>query len=304
MDIAESTRALIDSWVEYLTYSRGFSDHTVRAYRSDATDCLGFIFGTDEFAAADLTPRNFRAWLGSRARAGESRASLARYAASVRLLGQWLAREKIVETDPTLKLRSAPVDQNLPRTLTTEQITALFQQLRENAANGNPADQRDWAMFEILYAAGIRVGELVALSVGDLDRTQRTMRVQGKGNKQRVVPYGVPAAQAVETWLDSGRPQLMTAESADALFLGIRGKPINPRTVRQRLERACALAGVPILSPHGLRHCAATHMLEGGADLRAVQDLLGHSSLATTQRYTHVDSARLSAIMRQAHPRA
>lgn len=304
MEIAESTQDLIDSWGEYLTYSRGFSEHTVRAYRSDATDCLGFILGSDPFNSGDLTPRNFRAWLGSHARAGESRASLARYAASIRLLGQWLAREKIVDTDPTLKIRSAPVDQNLPRTLTTEQTTALFTHLRERASTQDPVAQRDRAMFEMLYASGIRVGELVALTVGDIDRTQRTMLVHGKGNKQRVVPYGVPAAHALDEWLTGGRPQLVTPESTDALFLGVRGKPINPRMVRDRLERACALAGVPILSPHGLRHCAATHMLEGGADLRAVQDLLGHSSLATTQRYTHVDSARLTAIMRQAHPRA
>lgn len=304
MDIAESTRELIDAWAEYLTYSRGFSQHTVRAYRSDATDCLGFILGTDDFNPTDLTPRNFRAWLGARARSGDSRASLARYAASIRLLGQWLVREQIVDTDPTLKLRSAAVDQNLPRTLTTEQASALFTHLREVAAGGDPVDLRDRAMFEILYSSGIRVGELVALTVQALDRTQRTMRVLGKGNKQRVVPYGVPAAHALEAWLTAGRPQVVTPASVEALFLGVRGKPINPRTVRERLERACVLAGVPVLSPHGLRHCAATHMLEGGADLRAVQDLLGHSSLATTQRYTHVDSARLSAIMRQAHPRA
>lgn len=304
MELTASTNAVIDSWCDYLTHTRGFSDNTVRAYRSDATACFEFIFGEDEFDPGAFTPRAFRAWLGNRAREGESRASLARYAASIRLLGQWLEHEGIVDTDPTLKIRSASVDQHLPQTLTVVQVTELFDALGRRANEGDASEIRDRAMFELMYSCGIRVGELTGLNIGSIDHGQRTMRVLGKGNKERVVPYGLPAERALVSWLEQGRPTFANGESGQALFLGVRGKRIDQRTVRERLARACVLAAVPVLSPHGLRHSAATHMLEGGADLRAVQDLLGHSSLVTTQRYTHVDTARLSAIMRQAHPRA
>ncbi|MDO5728726.1 MAG: tyrosine recombinase XerC [Actinomycetaceae bacterium] len=304
MDLSVSAHAVIDSWIEYLTHTRGFTDNTVRAYRSDATACFEFILGHEAFTPDALTPRAFRAWLGQRAREGESRASLARYAASIRLLGQWLEHEGIVESDPTLKIRSASVDQHLPQTLTVTQISKLFTELEHRASEGDAAELRDRAMFELMYSCGIRVGELTGLDTESIDHAQRTMRVLGKGRKERVVPYGLPAEEALIAWLEKGRPSVAYEQSGHALFLGVRGKRIDQRTVRERLARACVLAGVPVLSPHGLRHCAATHMLEGGADLRAVQDMLGHSSLATTQRYTHVDSARLSAIMRQAHPRA
>lgn len=237
-------------------------------------------------------------------RKGDARASVARYAASLRLFGQWMLKTGKIAADPTLKLRAAKVDSHLPQVLTLDQINRLFTYLTETAQTTDANAIRDWVAAELLYSCGIRVAELVGLNLTHVDGTNHTLRVLGKGNKERVVPYGQPAHQALRAWLQHGRPALVNENSGQALLLGARGGRVDQRIIRERLERACRLAGVPELSPHGLRHCAATHMLEGGADLRTVQDMLGHASLATTQRYTHVDAVRLSQIMRQAHPRA
>jgi tyrosine recombinase xerC len=162
---------------------------------------------------------------------------------------------------------------------------------------------RDAALLEVLYATGVRVSELCGLDIADLDRSRRTLRVLGKGDKERTVPYGSPASQALENWL-AVRDRIALAAAGGALFVGVRGRRLDPRAVRDVVHRAAALAGVPDLGPHGLRHSAATHVLNGGADLRSVQELLGHSSLATTQRYTHVSAERLRAVYAQAFPRA
>ena len=163
---------------------------------------------------------------------------------------------------------------------------------------------RAWAILELTYACGLRVSEVCALDVSSLNREALTVRVLGKGNKERVVPYGPPAREALDHWLVRGRPQLVTQSSGEALFLGDRGGRIDPRVVRSMVHRMATKAGVHDVAPHGLRHSTATHLLQGGADLRAVQEMLGHASLSTTQRYTHVDTARLSAIYQRAHPRA
>lgn len=304
MELDDTTLEVVERWERYLTHTKGMSPHSVRAYVSDIESALEFTQGAQKFNPADLTPRAFRAWVASRVRHGDARSSIARYVASARLFGQWLKREGVVEVDPTLKLKAASVDQVLPQTLNTDQVKTLFEYLQARANEGDPADIRDLAITELMYSCGIRVGELVGLNLSHLNAQDRTIRVLGKGNKERIVPYGLPAHDALRVWIEQGRPQLVNEHSGQALFLGVRGGRIGQRLVRDRLERACSRAGVPVLSPHGLRHSAATHMLEGGADLRAVQDLLGHSSLQTTQRYTHVDAGRLSAIMRQAHPRA
>jgi integrase/recombinase XerC len=170
---------------------------------------------------------------------------------------------------------------------------------------GGPAGVRDVAVLELLYATGIRVSELCGLDVDDLDRDRRVLRVLGKGNKQRTVPAGAPAWRAIEAWLAGPRSALVTDESGPALFVGERGRRIDPRVVRRIVHRALALVdGAPDLGPHGLRHAMATHLLEGGADLRSVQEILGHASLATTQIYTHVSNERLRSAYQQAHPRA
>jgi integrase/recombinase XerC len=163
---------------------------------------------------------------------------------------------------------------------------------------------RDRAVLELLYATGIRVGELVGLDLNDIDRERRVIRVLGKGDKERTVPLGLPAAQALDDWCAAGRPVLAGSAAASALFVGARGRRVDPRTVRRLVHARLAAAGAPDLGPHGLRHSAATHLLEGGADLRSVQELLGHASLATTQIYTHVSVERLRASYDRAHPRA
>ncbi|MDO5034184.1 MAG: tyrosine recombinase XerC [Actinomycetaceae bacterium] len=304
MELHSSAREVVQRFERYLVHGRAMSAHSVRAYISDVESALQFCLGEEPFDPSALGARALRAWIAGKVRDGGARSSVARYVASARLFGKWMKREGIVEVDPTLKLKAASVDQVLPETLGTDQIGVLFDFLKMQAGAGDPADIRDLATTELMYSCGIRVGELVGLNLSHLNAADRTIRVLGKGSKERVVPYGVPAHEALRAWIERGRPDLVNERSGQALFLGVRGGRVDQRTVRERLERACSLAGVPIISPHGLRHSAATHMLEGGADLRSVQDLLGHSSLQTTQRYTHVDAKRLTHIMRQAHPRA
>ncbi|MDT3767915.1 tyrosine recombinase XerC [Gleimia hominis] len=294
---------LLEDFGRYLQYTRGFSKHSVRAYETDLRDCLSWIYPNGNFQAAAFTYRALRGWLAGRVREGAARTSLARYIATVRLFGAWAKKEGFIAVDPALKLTGTKVSQNLPATLNVKQTNRLLRWVKVQAED-DPQQMRDWAIFEVLYSTGMRVAELTGLDLTSLDASAHTLRVLGKGNKERVVPYGLPAHEAMRQWIEVGRGQLASEKSGQAFFLGVRGRRINQRTVRARLERACAGAGVPTISPHGLRHCAATHMLEGGADLRSVQDLLGHASLQTTQRYTHVDAARLTRIMRQAHPRA
>lgn len=304
MELDDSNTALVKEFGNWLEHARGFSPHTIRAYQTDLTAALLFTYGENPFNPAELEANTLRAFLSHRVRKGDARASVARYAASLRLFGQWMLKTGKIAADPTLKLRAAKVDSHLPQVLTLDQINRLFTYLTETAQTTDANAIRDWVAAELLYSCGIRVAELVGLNLTHVDGTNHTLRVLGKGNKERVVPYGQPAHQALRAWLQHGRPALVNENSGQALLLGARGGRVDQRIIRERLERACRLAGVPELSPHGLRHCAATHMLEGGADLRTVQDMLGHASLATTQRYTHVDAVRLSQIMRQAHPRA
>lgn len=304
MELDRSTGALVHDFANWLEHNRGFSAHTIRAYETDIRAALLFACGAEPFNPAEFNASTLRAFLSSRVRKGDARASVARYGASLRLFGQWLLKNGFIDTDPTLKLRTAKVDSHLPQILSIEQINRLFNYLTETAKNGKAVAIRDWVTCELMYSCGIRVAELAGLDLTSVDGASRSLRVLGKGNKERIVPYGMPAHEALRQWLRDGRAQLANERSGQALFLGEKGGRVDQRVIRDRLERACLLAGVPVLSPHGLRHCAATHMLEGGADLRAVQDMLGHASLATTQRYTHVDAVRLSQIMRQAHPRA
>ncbi|EEH63900.1 phage integrase SAM-like domain protein [Gleimia coleocanis DSM 15436] len=300
----ETNLALLKDFTTWLEHFRGFSTHTQRAYENDVKAALEYCFGNDPFTPIDFNSQALRSFLSNRIRKGHARASVARYAASLRLFSSWALKQGHLNSDPSLKLKTAKVDNHLPQVLSLEQINQLFNHLVETAQTGNVNAIRDWATSELLYSCGIRVAELVGLNLTSVDGSNRTLRVIGKGNKERLVPFGTPALESLRAWVTQGRPQLVNERSGQALFLGSRGGRIDQRIVRECLEKACVQAGVPVLSPHGLRHCAATHMLEGGADLRTVQDMLGHASLATTQRYTHVDAVRLSNIMRQAHPRA
>lgn len=302
----------LDAWQLHLEHRRGVSDQTIRAYVGDARalfDHLGVeldVSLTQDEASQVLAVRSLRGWLAHRIRENRSRATISRNAASLRSLTAYLTREGVLKTDTGALLETASADSALPNVLTQRAVQTLLARAKEEAEQPGERQAvavRNWALVEIMYSAALRVGEITSLDVSGVDLGQMRVRVLGKGNKERVVPFGRPAMIALETWLDC-RPELVTKSSGDALFLGVRGGRINPRVVRGDLHRLAAHAGVPDVAPHDLRHSSATHLLEEGADLRFVQEYLGHSSLETTQRYTHVDAARLKKIYARAHPRA
>lgn len=298
------TTSVLDQWGAHLRHSRGASAHTVRAYTADLAAFLAFT-GTDPAdpgAASALTLRAARAWLADSVARGAARSTVSRHVAALRNFSAWAHREGLAPTDAAAALASARADQRLPRVVDQEEAAALLECARSRASADDPVSVRDWAILELIYATGIRVSEACSLTTSSIDPAALTVRVVGKGDKERTVPFGVPARDALDQWTVRARPSL--AVGTDALFVGAKGGPIDPRVVRAMIHRMCARAGVRDIAPHGLRHSAATHLLQGGADLRAVQEILGHSSLATTQRYTHVDAGRLSDVYRRAHPRA
>lgn len=289
----------------YLEAERGRSAHTVRAYLSDVGSLLAHAVSENAEDLADLELGTLRRWLGAQSESGMSRATLARRAATARAFTAWAVREELITADPALRLKAPKREKSLPGVLQQGQVQRLVAGAESAAAEGEPLALRNRAMLELLYATGVRVGELAGLDVDDLDPDRRTLRVLGKGNKERTVPYGLPAALAVDDWLRRGRPALAAAESGPALFLGARGKRVDQRQVRSVVKGLLdGLGDTSATGPHALRHSAATHLLDGGADLRAVQEILGHSSLATTQIYTHVSVDRLRQSYQQAHPRA
>ncbi|MDI3192876.1 tyrosine recombinase XerC [Pseudarthrobacter sp. AL07] len=300
----EFEQALAD-FGRYLTAERARSGHTLRAYLSDLRSLLEYAASEGVTDLPGLELGTLRRWLGAQSQAGISRATLARRSATARSFTTWAMREELIETDPALRLRAPKAEKSLPGVLQSQQLLRLLNSLEEAAADGSPVPVRNRAMVELLYATGLRVGELAALDVDDLNPDRRTLRVVGKGNKERTVPYGVPAAVAVDDWLRRARPLLATGHSGPALFLGARGNRVDQRHVRTVVNALFeALGDTSATGPHALRHTAATHLLDGGADLRAVQEILGHSSLATTQIYTHVSVERLRSSYQQAHPRA
>lgn len=297
-----------DQWGEYLRLSRRMSEHTIDAYLGDLRALLDYVglrwdAPAGQFGQA-LTQHSIRSWLAHTLASGGARSTIARHTAAIRNFTAWAVREEILASDPAAALTSPRADQRLPTPLDESEARTLINLARAEAVDGTPAQMRAWAILELTYACGLRVSEVCALDVSSLNREALTVRVLGKGNKERVVPYGPPAREALDHWLVRGRPQLVAQSSGEALFLGDRGGRIDPRVVRSMVHRMAAKAGVHDVAPHGLRHSTATHLLQGGADLRAVQEMLGHASLSTTQRYTHVDTARLSAIYQRAHPRA
>ncbi len=297
-----------DQWGDYLRLSRRMSEHTIDAYLGDLRALLDYVglrwdAPVGEFGQA-LTHRSIRSWLAHTLASGGARSTIARHTAAIRNFTAWAVREEILANDPAAALTSPRADQRLPTPLDESEARTLMNLARAEAVDGSAAQMRAWAILELTYACGLRVSEVCALNVSSLNREALTVRVLGKGNKERVVPYGPPAREALDHWLARGRPQLVAQSSGEALFLGDRGGRIDPRVVRSMVHRMAAKAGVHDVAPHGLRHSTATHLLQGGADLRAVQEMLGHASLSTTQRYTHVDTARLSAIYHRAHPRA
>jgi integrase/recombinase XerC len=304
--VSESLPQTLAAFERHLRSERGRSEHTTRAYLGDLRGLLKFLHdecGTTDLAAVGL--RELRAWLAAQAESGAARSTIARRSAAARTFLGWAARTGRIAQDPSLRLAAPKRAGHLPEVLRQGDATALMDLAAVASDDQDPMHLRDRAAVELLYASGIRVGELTALDVDDLDLAGGVLRVMGKGGKERTVPFGAPAREAVDAWLTFGRPQVAVAGSGPALLLGRRGRRADPRQIRAAVHELLShLPDAPDLGPHGLRHSAATHLLEGGADLRLVQELLGHASLAPTQIYTPVSVERLKASYRQAHPRA
>ena len=295
---------VLDDYTRYLSAERGFSENTVRSYRSDLVDLLRYAEEMGATTAKEVDLELLRGWLYRASTAGLAKSTLARRSATARGLTSWLARTGDTPADAAARLRAPRPDRHLPRVLTREQMDRVLAGLASRAATGDPLAARDLAMVELLYASALRVSELSGLDLRDLDLGRLTARVTGKGSKERVVPFGVPAFRAITAWLEA-RDAVPGAQDSTAVFLGARGARVNTRAVYRLV--ADLLEGVPgggPSGPHALRHTAATHLLDGGADLRAVQEMLGHASLGTTQIYTHVSTERLRESYALAHPRA
>ncbi|WP_460466491.1 tyrosine recombinase XerC [Calidifontibacter terrae] len=303
--MAQDFEQWLSQFERHLRAERNRSDHTVRAYLGDLNSLRRHLEENEIGDWSQVRLADLRSWLGVLAEAGGAKSTLARRATSVRTFFRWATRVGLLSADPALRLATPKRSRSLPGVLRQGEAAELMHVAEVGADDGQPVHLRDLAVLELLYSSGLRVGELVGLDVDDCDAERRVVRVLGKGNKERTVPYGVPAAAAIDRWLVLGRPRLVTSTSGPALFLGARGARLDPRTVRRSLDRAQTSTSFgSVISPHGLRHSAATHMLEGGADLRVVQEMLGHSTPATTQVYTHVSVERLRRSFRQAHPRA
>ncbi|MBL6274873.1 tyrosine recombinase XerC [Micromonospora fiedleri] len=326
--LPEPLRDAVDEFARHLASVRNHSAHTVRAYVADLVSLLDHAHRMGCAEVAELSLDTVRSWLAKQRTMGAARASLARRAAAARTFSAWAHRGGLLPTDVAATLASPRPQRTLPTVLRTDQAALLVEAPTRNSAidghgtadgpvavetvDGAGTEEvvaeavrlRDRALLELLYGTGVRVSEACGIDVADIDHGRRVVRVRGKGGRERVVPYGSPAQRALDEWLRRGRPVLVVPGSGDALLLGVRGGRLNPTTARQIVGAYAQATGLPRIGPHALRHSAATHLLEGGADLRAVQELLGHSSLASTQVYTHVSVDRLRAAYRQAHPRA
>jgi integrase/recombinase XerC len=298
-------RAAVDEFGLHLALVDNRSAHTVRAYVGDVVSLLDHAAQAGCAAPADLDILVLRGWLARRMADGAARTSQARRAAAARTFTAWAHRTGRAPHDAGAQLASPRAHRDLPTVLRADQAADLVSAPPSGAETEEAwaLAVRDRAVLEMLYATGVRVSELCGLDLGDVDDARRVIRVLGKGAKERAVPYGVPAQHALDDWLGAGRPKL-AQHGTMALFVGVRGGRLQQTVVRRIVDAAAQAAGLPHTSPHDLRHSAATHLLDGGADLRAVQDLLGHASLSSTQIYTHVSTERLRAAFKQAHPRA
>ncbi|WP_146242915.1 MULTISPECIES: tyrosine recombinase XerC [unclassified Curtobacterium] len=304
LELVRATHAFLD----HLVHGRGLSAQTVRAYSGDLEDLVAFAAERGVGRPDELTLEVLRDWLWRATERGLARTTIARRASSVRAFTRWAAETGRIATDPGVRLRAPKGGAHLPRVVRADRVEGILTTLGDRAADGDPGALRDRAVVELLYASALRVGELVGIDLTDVDRNRLTVRVLGKGGRERVVPFGVPADDALGAWMEQGRPVLVgraQAPDPSALFLGDRGARLGVRGVYRLIARILASEpGDGPAGPHTFRHSAATHLLDGGADLRAVQEMLGHASLGTTQIYTHVSSARLREAYRSAHPRA
>jgi integrase/recombinase XerC len=306
-DLPSAMRDALEVFERHLRLERGLSPHTIRAYRSDVEGLLEHAARGRATLVADLDIGQLRSWLAKLSATGKARTTIARRAASARVFTAYCFSHGLMAVDPGLRLATPRTHRSLPVVLSQAQAGALLRATPAvtDDAEGRAVELRDVAIVEVLYATGVRVGELVGLDRADVDFGRRLVRVFGKGSKERTVPIGIPAVRALEAWLKDGRPRFATVASGAALFIGARGRRLDQRSARRVVHgRSAAVEGLPDLGPHALRHSAATHLLEGGADLRSVQEILGHATLATTQIYTHVSVERLRATYDRAHPRA
>jgi integrase/recombinase XerC len=304
--VSDDYEKLVAAFTRHLEIERNLSVHTIRAYLGDLESLITHLelIGVKDISQLELT--HLRSWLANQQVKGGARTTLSRRAVSVRLFTKWALKNKYVDKDVAASLATPKGHRTLPEVLEIADAKLAMDSLATRAAEEEtPISLRDVAMVEVLYASGARVAELCGLDLSDIDYERQTIRVLGKGNKERTIPLGNPAMKALKTWLKDGRDSLKNTQSENAVFLGARGKRIDQRTVRTVVYIALqAVEGIERMGPHGLRHSAATHLLEGGADLRTVQEILGHASLATTQIYTHVSTDRLQKVFKQAHPRA
>ena len=304
--MSENYEKLIAAFTRHLEVERSLSVHTIRAYLGDLESLLTHLetIGVADISQLELV--HLRSWLANQQVKGGARTTLSRRATSIRLFTKWATKKGYLIKDVGATLATPKGARTLPDVLTVADASLAMDAMAARVGEEDgPISKRDAAMLEILYASGARVSELCGLDLEDIDYARSTIRVLGKGNKERTIPIGNPAMRALETWLKNGRDSLAGAKSERAVFLGARGKRIDQRTVRTMVYHAlAALEGAEKMGPHALRHSAATHLLEGGADLRTVQEILGHASLATTQIYTHVSTERLQKAFKQAHPRA
>ncbi len=280
--------------------ARGMSDNTIKAYRSDLSDLLEFLSDTKQ----ELTLDALRDWMWRQSEAGATKSTLARKTSSAKAFTEFLFERGNLASDPGLRLRAPKLERTLPKVASEKSLAEVFSKLGELAQDQNPSSLRDLCAFELLYATGMRVSELAGLNLSDIDYSRKLLKVTGKGNKQRMLPYGDAAAKALNEYIRAGRPKLVNDTSPEALLLTSRGKRVGVRQLYSLVANLLAQTATGPAGPHTLRHSAATHLLDHGADLRAVQEILGHSSLATTQIYTHVSVERLRDAFEQAHPRA
>jgi len=304
--VSDDYQKLVAAFTRHLEIERNLSVHTIRAYLGDLESLITHLelIGVKDISQLELP--HLRSWLANQQVKGGARTTLSRRAVSVRLFTKWALKNKYVDKDVAASLATPKGHRTLPEVLEIADAKLAMDSLATRAAEEEtPISLRDVAMVEVLYASGARVAELCGLDLSDIDYERQTIRVLGKGNKERTIPLGNPAMKALKTWLKDGRDLVKNAQSENAVFLGVRGKRIDQRTVRTVVYIALqAVEGIERMGPHALRHSAATHLLEGGADLRTVQEILGHASLATTQIYTHVSTDRLQKVFKQAHPRA
>ncbi len=303
--ISETWVLTLGAYEHHLRAERGLAEHSVRAYLSDLGGLAEHAsrLGVDDPAGLDL--RALRSYLANLQTIGRARTTLARRATASRIFTAWMASTGRAESDAGALLASPKSHRDLPVVLAHTEVRELLDATAAALIDDGAIGLRDLAILELLYATGIRVGELADLDLDEVDRERNLVRVLGKGNKERNVPFGLPAASALDVWIRDGRPQLSLPQSPPAVFVGAKGGRIDQRAVRRIVHtRLAVVDGAPDMGPHGLRHTAATHLLEGGADLRSVQEILGHASLATTQIYTHVSNEHLRRAFNLAHPRA